>query len=205
MIPTRRLGVALAVLALVALAGCAGLGLAPEDEGTPTFAPPTTAGDAPTTVDSGPDTYALGEVVELAQENTTVAVRVVDYRIVESYETTDGSGGTRTVEAPAGDTFVFVKLAVENVGDTDGSTPSVAVQPRNESADVSDSIPASFDDGVYRSVRPLEAGATTTGWAAVQVSGDVDAADVRVAFSPDILVTEDEFRWTLVDGDDEDD
>jgi hypothetical protein len=195
--PTRRLGV---VVLVVALAGCTGLGFAPgDDDGTPTFAPTTTAGDPATTAGAGADTYALGEIVELEQGNVTIAVRVVDYRFVDGYEAADGSGGTRTVEAPPGERFVFVKLEVENVDDTDGATPSVAVRPRNASVDVTDDLPASFDAGVYRSVRSLQTGETKTGWVAVQVSTDVDASDVRVGFSPDVLVTADEFQWTLVE------
>lgn len=196
---TRCVAGTVLVVALVALAGCGTAGI-----DTPTFAPTTTAGDAPTTVDSGPERYALGETVALEQANTTIEVSVVDYQLVERYEAPAESGsGTRTVEAPPGQQFVLVKLTVENVGDTDGSTPSVSVRPNNESADAPEAIPAASTDGRYRSVRPLPAGETTTGWYVVQASTDVAVSDVRVAFSPDILVTEDEFRWTLVERDDE--
>ena len=187
----------LAVVVLVVLAGCASVELgSPGDPGTPTFADPTTADDAGTVRD-GPERYALGDAVELTAENATVAVRVVEYEFADAYETTTDDGGTRNVESPAGQQFLFVKVAVEHVDGAATATPSVAVRPSNASAAVPGDVPASYADGVYRSVRELPAGASATGWVAVQVDEDVTASDVRVAFSPDVLVTTDEFRWTL--------
>lgn len=193
----RRVVGVLVAAALVALAGCSTAGV-----DTPTFAPTTTDSAAPATTTAGDDTYALGERVELEGENATVEVRVVDYEFVESYERATDDGGTETVTAPAGQQFLFVKVGVEHVDGGATATPSAGVRPFNESVDGPDSLPASYEDGVYRSVRELTVGATTTGWIAVQVDADVTASDVRVAFSPDVLVTEDEYAWTLVDDED---
>ena len=193
----RRVAGVLVAAALVALAGCGTAGV-----DTPTFAPTTTDSGTPTaTTTAGDDTYALGERVELEGENATVEVRVVDYEFVEAYERATDDGGTETVDAPAGQQFLFVKVSVEHVDGAATATPSAGVRPFNESVDAPDSLPVSYQDGVYRSVRELPVGASSTGWIAVQVDADVTASDVRVAFSPDILVTEDEYAWTL----DEDD
>ncbi|WP_227131486.1 hypothetical protein [Halorubellus salinus] len=192
----RRVVGVLVAAALVALAGCSTAGV-----DTPTFAPTSTDAVAPTTT-AGDDTYALGERVALDGENATVEVRVVDYEFVDSYERARDDGGTETVTAPAGQQFLFVKVGVEHVDGAATATPSAGVRPSNDSVDVSDSLPASFDDGVYRSVRELPVDGSSTGWLAVQVDAEVTASDVRVAFSPDVLVTEDEYAWTLVDEDD---
>lgn len=200
--PTGRLVAVLGVVVLLVLAGCASVELGSlGDSGTPTFAEPTTTGDAEP-VGDGPERYAPGDAVELTTENATVSVRVVAYEFADAYETATDDGGTRTVESPASQQFLFVKVSVEHVDGAATATPSVAVRPSNASADVSDDIPASYGDGVYRSVRELPAGKSSTGWVAVLVGDDVTASDVRVAFSPDILVTSDEFRWTLDDADD---
>jgi predicted small lipoprotein YifL len=192
----RRVVGMLVAAALVALAGCGTAGV-----DTPTFAPTTTDPVAPTTT-ADDDTYALGERVELAHENATVEVRVVEYEFADAFERATDDGGTETVESPAGQQFLFVKVTVEHVDGSATATPAAGVRPSNDSVDVSDSLPASYEDGLYRSVRELPVGATSTGWIAVQVDADVTASDVRVGFSPDILLTEDEYRWTLVDEDD---
>jgi hypothetical protein len=200
--PARLFLVVVAVLAAVALPGCAALEVDTDDptEATTPLAPTTT--DAPTTIDRSPERYALGETVELDGDDATVAVTVVDYQFVDAYDTESASGGTETVGAPAGQQFLFVKVTVEHVDGAATATPAAAVRPSNDSVDVSDSIPASTDDGIYRSVRELPAGETATGWLAVQVDADVTPSDVTVAFSLDILVTSDEFQWTLVDDED---
>lgn len=193
---TRRVAGVLAAVAIVALAGCGTAGV-----DTPTFAPTTTDAITATTT-AGDDAYQLGERAELAQDDATIAVRVVDYRLVNAYETTTDSGETETIEAPAGQQFLFVKVSAEHVDGPAAATPAVAVRPRNVSVDVSGDVPESFADGIYRSVRELPVGETSTGWIAVQVDDDVVAEDVRVAFSPDFLVTSDEYRWTLDEDDD---
>lgn len=190
---TRRGAFSIVCCVLVVIAGCSAIddGLGGEATTTTTAAPTSTA--PPTS--TGPDTYALGEAVDLEQENTTIAVQVVEYRLADSYETADGT----TVEAPGDGQFLFVKVTVENVGGADGATPPVAVRPQNRTGDDDYDAASWMDEGWYYHVRPLPAGETRTGWVLVRVDGDVTASDVRIAFSPDILITQDEYRWTLAE------
>ncbi|WP_435345612.1 hypothetical protein [Haloarchaeobius sp. HRN-SO-5] len=182
MIAVNHVSLALALVALVALTGCADGGL---------------GGGFPD------ETYAPGEAVGLKQENTTIAVAVEDYRLTGAYDADDGAGGTRTVTAPDGEQFLFVKVTVENVGSVDGATPAVAVRPKNASSAGEGPTPTWMTDDWYRSVRPLPAGETRTGWVRATVAGNVTAADARVAFSTDVLVTSGEYRWLLVQDDEE--
>jgi hypothetical protein len=176
----RYVAVALALVVLVPLAGCT------DDFGG-----------------GSEESYGIGETVELGQENTTIAVTVDDYRFAGSYEASDGSGGIRTVTAPNGEQFLFVRVTVENVGSEDGATPAVAVRPRNSSATDPDGAPTWATDGLYRSIRSLPTGESRTGWVRATVADDVTEADAEVAFSTDILVTSGEYRWLLVEDDGE--
>jgi hypothetical protein len=179
---SRHACLALAIVAVVAVAGCADGGLGGGDP---------------------EETYALGESIDLEQENTTISVVVEEYRLAASYEAEDGSGGTRTVVAPSGEQFLFVKVAVENVGAVDGATPAVAVRPRNASSVGEGPSPTWTTGDWYRSIRPLPAGESRTGWVRATVPGNVTAADASVAFSTDILITSGEYRWLLVEDDGE--
>jgi hypothetical protein len=168
---TRHLAVALVLVGLVALAGCS---------------------------DEPSESYALGETVELEGNDTTIEVAVIDYRLIDTYEGTDeSSGSAQTVTSPGDDQFLFVKVSVENVGDASGATPSVAVRPENESSSGEGPRPTWMTADRYRSVRSLDAGESRTGWVQTRVAGNVTASDVRVAFSPDILITGDEYKRTL--------
>ena len=176
----RHVAIALTLVVLVALAGCT------DDFGG-----------------GSEESYGIGETAELGQENTTIAVTVDDYRFADAYDAADDSGGTRTVTAPNGEQFLFVKVTVENVGNEDGATPAVAVRPRNSTATDPDGAPTWATDGLYRSIRPLPTDESRTGWVRATVAGNVTAADVEVAFSTDILVTSGEYKWLLVEDDEE--
>lgn len=167
---TRRLAVGLVLVALVALAGCS---------------------------DEPSESYALGEPVELEGNDTTIEVSVVDYRLVDAYESTGGSGGARSVTPPGDQQFLFVKVTVTNVGNASGATPSVAVRPENASSSGDGPRANWMTDDWYRNVAPLDAGESRTGWVRARVARNVTAADVRIAFSTDILITGDEYEWTL--------
>ena len=172
----RHVAIALALVVLVALAGCT------DDFGG-----------------GSEESYGIGETAELGPENTTIAVTVDDYRFADAYDAADDSGGTRTVTAPNGEQFLFVKVTVENVGNEDGATPAVAVRPRNSTATDPDGAPTWATDGLYRSIRSLPTGESRTGWVRATVAGNVTAADAEVAFSTDILVTSGEYKWLLVE------
>lgn len=181
MLSNRHVAAALALaVVLVPLAGCADGSLSGDDG----------------------QRYGIGQTVELGQENTTIAVTVDEFRFAGSYDAADGSGGTRTVTAPDGEQFLFVKVTVENVGGEDGATPAVAVRPRNSTASDPDGAPTWATDGLYRSIRPLSVGESKTGWVRATVADNVTEADAEVAFSTDILVTSGEYRWLLVPDDD---
>lgn len=165
---------ALALAALVAVSGCVTVG-SPDDGAMPAES----------------ETYDMNESVELAQNDTTFEVAVVDYRLTETYRT--ASGVTETV--PPGKQFLFVKVRATNVGPTSGAAPGVDVQPGNASA-VSDR-PVWMSNRYVGTFNAVPAGDTESGWEVYVVPENTTSGDVRVAFSTDIIVTQDEFRWTL--------
>jgi hypothetical protein len=173
-VTARRVGVLVALLAVGSLAGCAALGTAPAT------------------------TYGPGETVELQGETTTYAVTVEEYRLTGSYEAARGVGGDRTVTAPDGQQYLYLKMSVENVGDHPGDPPGVSVRP---STDVlAGPRPAWADAPDYESglfADPVAPGESRTGWVGVRVPEDATAEDVRVALSTAMVPPDDDFRWVL--------
>lgn len=142
---------------------------------------------------SNGETHGVGETVALEQENTTIEVTLEDYRFEDSFEAENGT----TVQAPRGEQFLFLKVSANNVGDEDGATPAVGVRPSNDSAAAGRSPPTWDGDGWYRSIRQLRQGETKRGWVLRLVPDDAAPADVKVAFSTDILITSGEYAWRL--------
>jgi len=172
----KKVGLVVTLAVLLALAGC--------------------SADTEDVEENAPeDTVPPGETVELEGNNTTVAVTVTDYRLVESYETYNStSDSNETHEAPGDKRYLFVKVRVENVGPANGTEPTMAIEPKN-STDAGPG-PVWIDDQ-YLGITALDPGEVHTGWRGVTVNGSVAASDVRIGFSTDLYVSTDEFRWTL--------
>ncbi|MFB6189767.1 MAG: hypothetical protein ABEI57_07765, partial [Halapricum sp.] len=115
------------------------------------------------------------------------------YRLVDTPERS-GDGGT--VTPPAGRQLLYVHVTVANTGSNDSATPAVGVRPTSSEAPPA-ALPAWASDGEYVAVQHLAAGQTRTGWVSRVVPANTTAGNVRIAFSPDILITDDEYDWRL--------
>jgi hypothetical protein len=172
----RTVVLVVVVAALVALAGC--------------------SADTQDVEENAPeDTVPLGEAVELDDDDTTIEVTVTEYKLVESYESPyQENDSTYTAEAPGDQQYLFVKVRVENVGSVNGTEPTMAIEPKNDSSSGPGPV---WRDDLYYGATQIQPGETHTGWRGVTVNGSVAASDVRVGFSTDAFVSTDEFRWTL--------